>query len=236
MKIGAHVSAAGGLPNAIDRAQAIGAECVQVFASSPRGWAFKPIAEELALKYREKADEAGIGPTFLHGIYLVNLGGGPDHIKKSVESLTNHMNTATAIGAKGVIFHAGNHGGAGYDAIFSQTVDAIQQILKNSAEETLLLIENSAGMGNHIGAAFEEIGKIIASVGNKRVNVCLDTQHTVAAGYELFNKAGLNKAMDEFETHIGLDRLVVVHANDSKTEPGSGVDRHENIGEGHIVE
>lgn len=236
MKIGAHVSAAGGLHNAIDRAQEIGAECVQIFASSPRGWAVKFPTEEIVLNYREKSTISKIYPTFLHGIYLVNLGGKPEHVRKSVDSLTHHMNVADSIGAEGVIFHAGNHGGAGYDAIFSQTVDAITEVLGNSSPSTRLMVENSAGMGNHIGASFEELGKIISSVGSDRLKVCLDTQHTVAAGYELFDKDGLNRAMEEFDDNIGLERLAVVHANDSKTALGSGVDRHENIGQGHIGE
>ena len=235
MKIGAHVSAAGGLHTAIDRAQEMGAEAIQVFASSPRAWAFKPPSDDVVKAFREKTAATGIGPAFLHGIYLVNLGG-PALLEQSVASLTAHLGVASRIGASGVIFHAGSHKGAGFDGVLPQAVAAIGKALDGSPKDAWLIIENSAGMGNHIGASFEEIGRIIEAVGSERVKVCLDTQHSVAAGYMLFDKDGLEKAMAEFDRHIGLKRLVAVHANDSKVPPGSGVDRHENIGEGSIGE
>ncbi|MBM3948188.1 MAG: deoxyribonuclease IV [SAR202 cluster bacterium] len=235
MKVGAHVSTAGGLHTAIDRAQEMGAETIQIFASSPRAWAFKPPSDEVVKAFREKAAASGIGPTFLHGIYLVNLGG-PALLEQSVASLTAHLGVASRMGASGVIFHAGSHKGVGFDGVLPQAVAAITKVLVGSPKDAWLIIENSTGMGNHIGASFEEIGRIIVAVGSERVKVCLDTQHSVAAGYMLLDKDGLEKAMTEFDRHIGLERLVAVHANDSKVPPGSGVDRHENIGDGSIGE
>jgi apurinic endonuclease APN1 len=108
------------------------------------------------------------------------------------------------------------------------------QVLANTSEETWLIIENSAGAGNHIGATFEEIGRMIAGISSDRVRVCIDTQHTLAAGYDITTSSGIDSVMNEFDSAIGLDRLAAVHANDSKTELGSGKDRHENIGLGSI--
>ena len=234
MELGAHVSAAGGVDKAVGRAVDIGAEAIQTFAASPRAWAFKPIADDKATAYREKAAEAGIKSTFLHGSYLVNIGGKPDHVEKSVASLTNHMGAAAQIGAQGVIFHSGSHKGVGFDAVLDQAGDALKQVLDNTDDNVQLIIENCAGMGAQIGASFEELGRLIRAVDSDRLKICLDTEHAFAAGYNIADPRGIEKAMAEFDAEIGLDRLVVVHANDAKVEFASGVDRHENIGEGYI--
>ncbi len=234
MKIGAHVSAAGGLGKVAGRAEAIGAEAVQIFASSPRAWRFKEHSDKDVAAYRENAEATCIDTTFLHGIYLVNLGGSPEQLDKSIDSLTNHMTAASRIGAEGVVFHCGSHKNAGFDAVFDQAVRAIEAVLERSPSDTHLIIENSAGMGFHMGASFEEIGRLVKAVGSDRVKVCLDTEHTFAAGYNLADPEAIDGCVDEFDREIGLDRLIVVHANDAKVEFGSGVDRHENIGEGYI--
>ena len=235
MKIGAHVSASGGLDKAIGRAQEIGAECVQIFASGPQSWAFKPASEDLIISFRQKAEETGIGPNFLHGIYLVNLGSHQtENLNRSRGALVNYLNVASQIGAQGVIFHSGSHKGAGFDAVFQQTVERLTEVLEGSPEDAQLIIENCAGMGNQIGASFAEIGRIMKALASPRVKVCLDTQHSFAAGYDVATKEGLDRTMEEFDREIGLEHLVAVHANDSKIPFGGGVDRHENIGDGNI--
>lgn len=235
MRIGAHVSAAGGLDRAIDRAVELGAEAAQLFCSPPQGWAFKPVPPEVALDFRKKATAGDIDRVFLHGVYLVNLGTeNPVNLRRGIESLTNYATVASAIGASGVIFHPGSHKGRGYEAIFQQTVDAITKILQGSPDDAWLIIENMAGMGNHIGANFQELGRIIQAVGNPRVKICIDIQHAFASGYNINDPDGIEEVMDEFDRYIGLSNLAVVHANDSKKPLGSGVDRHENIGQGEI--
>jgi deoxyribonuclease-4 len=235
MKIGAHVSTAGGVDKAIDRAQGMGAEAIQIFISSPRGWAFKPIPKTVATAFREKATSADISPIFFHGIYLASLGAPTeDNLAKSVQALTDYMQAAEQLGAVGVIFHSGSHRGVGFDGVFDQAIRAMDQVLKASPENVWLTIENSAGMGDHIGSKFEEIGQLMKALANPNVKVCLDTQHLFAAGYDITHKEGLERVMEEFDREIGLSNLVAVHANDSKTRFGSAVDRHENIGEGHI--
>jgi deoxyribonuclease-4 len=237
MRIGAHVSAAGGVSKVIERAQAMGCEAVQLFASPPQGWAFKPVPDTEAKAFREQSRQTGIGPAFLHAVYLINLGSpSPDNLKRSAQSLVNYMAVAAQTGAAGVIFHAGSHKGAGYEGIFKQSVAAITEVLARSPEGPWLTIENSAGMGQHIGSRFQEIGKIMEAVASPRVKVCLDTQHAFAAGYDVAHGQGLEQALEELDREIGLRHLVAVHANDSKTPLGSGVDRHENIGDGQIGE
>ena len=238
MKLGAHVSTSGGLDKAIDRGASIGCETIQIFGSSPQSWAYKPLPEAQTAIFREKAREAGIGPVFLHAIYLINLGTpNPANLEQGIGSLINYMKLAAEVGASGVIFHPGSHKGAGYDGILKQTVSSIEGVLDNSPETPWLTIENTAGMGQHIGARFEELGRIIRSVDaayRDRLKICLDTQHSYAAGYDIATKDGLEAMLAEFDECIGLDRLAAVHVNDSKYVLGAGVDRHENIGEGYI--
>jgi deoxyribonuclease-4 len=237
MKIGAHVSTAGGINKAVGRGVEIGCETIQIFGSSPQAWAFKPIPGEEVEAFRQNAAEAGIGPVFLHAIYLVNLGTSkPDLLEKGIESLVHYMSLASDIGASGVIFHPGSHGGAGYEAIYPQTVSAIQRVLGRSPENSTLVLENMAGMGWHIGAKFGELGRILEGVGSPRLRVCLDTQHCFAAGYDLTTSEGIEAMIAEFDQDVGAANLVAVHANDSKRVCGSGVDRHDNIGEGFIGE
>jgi deoxyribonuclease-4 len=208
---------------------------VQLFCSPPQGWAFKSPPEDQVIAFRQKSEETGIGPAFLHGIYLMNFGSpNPELVEKSIAALVNYMGCASQIGAQGVIFHCGSHKGAGYDAIVKQTTDSLAEVLKQSPLDTQLIIENTAGMGNHICASFAEIGGVMKGLASPQVKVCLDTEHAFAAGYDVSQKDTLARAMEEFDKEIGLNNLAAVHANDAKVEFGSGVDRHENIGEGHI--
>ena len=238
MKLGAHVSTAGGLDKAIDRGLEIGCEAIQIFGSSPQTWAYKRAPEEQTHAFREKAKGAGIAPVFFHAIYLINLGTpNPEMLEKGIGSLTNYMKLAAEVEAGGIIFHPGSHKGAGYEGIFSQTVSSIERVLRDSPEGPALTLENMAGMGQHIGARFEELGRIIGAVDPSlrgRLKVCLDTQHSFAAGYDFTTKEGLDAALAEFDETIGLENLVAVHANDSKCALGEGIDRHENIGQGHM--
>ncbi|KKM22383.1 hypothetical protein LCGC14_1625930 [marine sediment metagenome] len=235
MKVGAHVRASGGVDKAIGRAEDIGAETIQIFSGAPQAWRRKEYRPEEVEAYKAGAAEKGIGPAFVHGVYLVNLATDKEeNLAKSLDALVHDMNVCHLLGVKGVIFHIGSHRGAGYEQVFRQVVESVRKIVDATPEDTWLILENSAGMGGAIGSKFEELGRIIREAGSLRVKVCLDTQHCFAAGYDLKTKDGLVAAMSEFEAEVGLDRLVAVHANDSKCPLAGGVDRHENIGEGHI--
>ena len=237
MKIGAHVSTAGGISNAVGRAKEIGCEAIQIFGSSPQTWAFKPAPGEQIESFKQGLAEAGIGPVFLHAIYLINLGTpNEDSLKKGIDSLIKYMNLAADIGAAGVIFHPGSHGGRGYEAVLPQTVYAIKTVLDASPDGPCLAVENMAGMGQHIGAKFDELGGILKAVDSPRLKICLDTQHAFAAGYDLTNPQGIKAMLDELDAGPGSANVAAVHANDSKRVCGSGVDRHDNIGDGFIGE
>ena len=237
MKIGAHVSTSGGISKAVVRGQGIGCEAIQIFGSSPQTWAFKPVPGEQIELFKQGLADAGIGPVFLHAIYLINLGT-PDKekLKKGIDSLANYMKLAADLGATGVIFHPGSHGGRGYEAILPQTVEAIKIVLDTASEGPVLAVENMAGMGQHIGAKFDELGGILDAVDSPRLKICLDTQHSFAAGYDLANPDGIQAMLDELDAGPGSANVAAVHANDSKRVCGSGVDRHDNIGEGFIGE
>jgi len=235
MLIGAHVSAAGGSNKAVARAEEIGAECFQIFASSPRMWSAKPIADDVAQKYAEEMKRAGMGPTVLHGKYLIALGAeDPELLAKSEKALRADVAAANKLDALGVIFHPASHRGRGFETIIDQFANAVRTILDNEPGDSLLMLETSAGAGDHIGSTFAELGTLIKAIGNDRVAVCLDTQHVWAAGYNIVNTDSLSAALDEFDKEIGIGLLRSVHANDSMRELGSSVDRHENIGDGLI--
>ena len=237
MKIGAHVSTAGGISNAVGRAKEIGCEAIQIFGSSPQTWAFKPVPGEQIELFKQSIADAGIGPVFLHAIYLINLGTpNEDSLKKGINSLIKYMNLAADIGAAGVIFHPGSHGGRGYDAVLPQTVDAIKTVLDASPYVPCLAVENMAGMGQHIGAKFDELGGILKAVDSPRLKICLGTSHAFAAGYDLTNSQGIKAMLDELDADPGSASVAAVHANDSKRVCGSGVDRHDNIGDRFIGE
>ena len=235
MKIGAHVRTAGGVDMAVDRAEEMGAETIQVFSGAPQAWRRKNYSEEEVAAFKARLEATGIGPVFIHGLYLMNFAtDNPELLKKSQEALILEMNSAALIGARGVIFHLGSHKGAGYEARVGQVIDQCGQVLQATPDDVWLILENSAGMGGAVGSKFAELGRIARESGSDRVKVCLDTQHSFAAGYDVKTREGLDAAMAEFDKEIGLDRLAAVHANDSKIEFGGGKDRHENIGEGFI--
>jgi deoxyribonuclease-4 len=198
-------------------------------------WSAKPIAADIAEKYSAEMKRAGMGPTVLHSKYLVALGtADPELLGKSEVALQADVAAANKLGALGVIFHPASHRGQGFEAVVDQFASSVRKILDNEPGDSLLMLETSAGAGDHIGSTFAELGTLIKAIGNDRVAVCLDTQHVWAAGYDITAADTLNAAIDEFDKEIGIELLQSVHANDSMRELGSAVDRHENIGDGLI--
>jgi deoxyribonuclease-4 len=235
VKVGAHVGSSGGLITAFERAKAIGAETIQIFGAPPQQWRRRIIRPEECEAFRAGMRETGIEPVFIHGVYLINLATeSPEQLTKSTDALTGDLKLASAIGAKGVIFHIGSHKGVGFEQVLPQIADALRTVLADTPDDAWIILENSAGMGGSVGSKLTELAAILRAVASPQLKVCLDTEHAYAAGYNLADAKALDKVMQEFDSEIGLDNLVAVHANDSKIALGGGVDRHDNIGEGHI--
>ncbi len=235
MKIGAHVSTAGGIATAFERAVAIGAECIQIFESAPQQWGTARLDDAQVADFREKMAASGIGPVFIHGKYLMNLASADAKIfKTSASTLRSSLNIAGRIGARGVIFHTGSHKGLGLEAVFEQICEAARSVLAETPEDAWMIFENSAGQGGTIGSKFSDLGQILKRIDNPRAKVCIDTCHAFAAGYDLSNAAGVATTMAELDREIGIENVAAVHCNDSKTPLGAGRDLHDNIGAGHI--
>ncbi len=235
MKIGGHVSTAGGLHTGFERAAAIGAECIQIFESAPQQWGTARIDDEQLQKYVDARDASGIAPVFIHGKYLMNLASADAKIfKTSTSTLRSSLNIAGRIGAIGVIFHTGSSKGLGFEAVFEQICEAATRVLDETPPETLMIFENSAGHGDTIGGKFNELGEILRRINNPRAKVCIDTCHAFASGYDLSSAAAVAATMETLGSEIGFENVAAVHCNDSKTALGAGRDLHENIGEGHI--
>ena len=238
MFIGAHVSSAGGIHTAIDRAEDMGCESVQVFTQSPRAWRPTNHPPENLERFKERRAEAGIEGVLCHALYLVNLASPKDEFyEKSVAAMCNTVDVACAIEAEGVVFHIGSHLGAGMDAGLERVVEAMKKILDRCSETTWLLMENSAGAGGTIGRSVVELALVFDRLdGHPRLGVCLDSCHLYVSGCDVTDETALDAVLDELDGSIGLERLRALHVNDAKTPLGSNLDRHDNVGEGVLGE
>lgn len=233
--IGAHVSAAGGLEKVFARADEIGAEAIQMFGSSPRQWAVVQPSAETVKKFQEVQENSRVQQVFLHAPYLVNIGH-PDREmrEKSITALAGHLEICRRLGADGLIFHIGSGKGVPREEAHRAVVESMRFVLQRVGGARLV-IENSAGEGDKIGATSEEIAQLITLVGSERVGVCIDTAHAFASGMiDEYTPEKVRLLFDVFQKTFGLSRLIAFHVNDSKVPTGAKKDRHENIGEGHI--
>ena len=237
---GAHVSSAGGIHTTLDRAEAMGADAVQLFTQSPRMW--RPTNHEPANLelFKERRSELGIAPggVVAHALYLVNLAAPDDEIhEKSRTALRNTMEVACAIEADGVVFHVGSHLGAGMEIGMERCVPALKETLELCNETTWLLMEDSAGAGGTIGRSLEELAALFdACGGHERLGICLDTCHLYVSGVDVTDRGVLDDLLADLDARIGLDRLRALHVNDAAAPLGSNRDRHANIGEGLLGE
>jgi deoxyribonuclease-4 len=237
MPIGAHVSTAGGLSTSIGRAQELGAECMQIFLSTPHRWQLPKHTDEQVEEFCRLVSETDIGPNFAHAPYLLNLASADPALRqRSIDNISAGMVWAERTGLAGLVVHVGSGLGQPVEEAEVQVAEALREVLV-SGSTTMVLLENSAGSGNTLGARFAQIGAVFDRLGrDQRLGLCLDTAHTFASGYDLRDKDGIARAVDEIERSMGLDRLRLIHANDSKVGLGSAVDRHENIGQGLLGE
>jgi deoxyribonuclease IV len=230
--LGGHCS--GGIKKALENAHAFGMDSVQLFAQSPRTWRFPDHDPADLEAFKARREELGIGAVAIHAVYLLNLASTKaDFYEKSVETLSKTVDAACAIGAEAVVFHVGSHQGAGFDAGLERVVPALAQALERCDDTTWLCMENTAGTGDTIGRSLEELAALYEALDrHPRLGVCLDSCHLFASGYDVTDPEGLDLVVKRLEELIGLDRLRVLHVNDSKTPLGSNRDRHDNIGDG----
>lgn len=237
VKVGVHVSIAGSLDLAVDRAKDAGCDVFQIFSRNPRGWAFKPLSDEDAALFRAKVKTTGILPVD-HMPYLPNLASPkPEIYEKSVPTLTAELDRCGRLGIPYLVTHLGHHLGDGIAGGRMRVIKAIGLALEAADNEVMLLLENTAGEKNSVGSSFEHIRAIMDELSFPgRIGVCFDTCHAFAAGYELRTDEGLKDTLAQFDEQIGLRHLRLVHLNDTKGDRGSGLDRHEHIGMGFIGE
>ncbi|PSP75163.1 endonuclease IV [Halobacteriales archaeon QS_3_64_16] len=230
-RIGAHVSVAGGIDNAVPRQREIGGNCGQVFTHSPQVWKQPPVDPEVAERFREE-NAAIDGPWVIHASYLVNLATPKDDLhEKSITSLQKELDAAEELGIEYVNVHLGAHTGSGVEQGLENAASAIDELDVPDGVE--LLIESDAGSGTKLGGELGHLEAVLKYT-DTDVGVCLDTAHTFAAGYDLSTAAGVTETVEEFDERVGLDSLRCLHLNDSKHPCGSNADEHAHIGEGEI--
>jgi deoxyribonuclease-4 len=235
--LGAHMSIAGGVDQAIDRGQEVGCDVIQIFTKSSRQWAAKPYTQEEVDAFRKKQRESPIRTVIAHDSYLLNLGAPVESLrKKSVAAFIDELRRCEALGIPYLIAHPGAHVGSGE----AEGIKTIARSLNEAHRATKGLavrvaLEITAGQGSTLGHRFEQIRQIMdATKESDRLRVCFDTQHAFAAGYDLRTDEGYDRTFEEFDETIGFDRLAAFHLNDSKKGLGCRVDRHEEIGKGQL--
>lgn len=237
LRLGAHMSVAGGLHKAVERIRAVDGTALQVFTRNQRQWDPPPLTAQEIAAFAKARKDWGPHPVAAHVSYLVNPANpDPDKAERSVDALAAELERCAALDIPLLVMHPGSHLGAGTEAgvrTFAANLDKALETAK--APGVTVLLETTAGQGTNLGSTFEELASVIrASSHPGRLGICLDTCHAFAAGYELRTKQGLERTLAELDRIVGLDRLMLVHLNDSRGKLGSRVDRHEHIGKGEL--
>jgi deoxyribonuclease-4 len=234
-RIGAHMSIAGGLPRAVDRAVVHGCESLQIFTKSAGQWRARPLPADEVAMFRRRVEESGVSPVVAHASYLINLAARGEPLRsRSIDSLCEELERAEALGLLGLVLHPGACTG-GSDAEGLQLIARALEIVmkRRRGSPTLVLLEHTAGTGTVLGHRFEHLALILELMPDAgRVGVWLDTCHLLAAGYDITTPSGYAETFAQLERYVGLERLKGFHLNDSKKPLGSRIDRHEHIGKG----
>ena len=239
LRIGAHMSVAGGVSKAVDRALVHDCEALQIFSKNANQWRGKPLDPTEVKAFRTRIERTGITPVVSHASYLINLATTFSALRQqSIAAFVDELDRADALGLMGVVIHPGTCTAGSEEDGLRLIADAIRQAFKaRSRRKTLVLLEHTAGQGRTLGYRFEHLAAIIGHLrGSTRVGVCLDTCHLVASGYDIVSESGYRDTFDAFDRIVGIRRLKVFHGNDSKKPCGSRVDRHEHIGRGCLGE
>lgn len=236
LKLGAHLSIAGGVHKAVERAESAGCDALQVFTKSNSQWRARALSTEETEAFRDGIARRGL-PVVAHASYLINIGSPDDALwSKSRDALETELLRCEALGIPGLVLHPGSHVGSGIDAATARIARAIDEIHAQHPDLTSrILLENTAGQGTNLGHQFEELAGIFAKLdAPDRVGVCIDTAHTFAAGYDISSAQGWDETWNALDREVGLDKVAAIHINDSKTPAGSRVDRHAEIGMGEM--
>ncbi|MFB6268166.1 MAG: deoxyribonuclease IV [Halodesulfurarchaeum sp.] len=234
MLIGAHVSVSGGVHNAVDRQLDVGGNCGQIFTHSPQVWQDPDIDEEEAESFRAETAEKLEGPWVIHSSYLVNLATPKDDLReKSIDSMQREVDAAALLDIPYVNVHLGAHTGAGEDAGLDNAASALDEL--DVPEDMTVLVESDAGSGTKLGGDFEHLAGVLER-SSQDLEVCLDTAHAFAAGYDLSDREAVEETVKAFDDVVGLEHLSCIHLNDSKHECGTNQDEHAHLGEGEIGE
>ena len=238
--LGCHLSIARGFPRAIDEAEELGNNALQLFSHAPSAWRMKELTGEIAGRFRARRSASSVGYLAVHTMYLLNLAGPHNRLyERSVRALIEEVRRAGLLGADALITHLGAHVGSGRKAGIGRIVGALDQLVRSpiwaEAPGVRLLLENTAGSGTTMGASFDELAAILTSVADAtRIGVCFDTCHAFAAGYDLRTRGAVDATLERFDRVAGFDRLEMVHLNDSRLALGSRRDRHAHVGRGEI--
>ena len=235
LRIGAHMSVAGGVSKAVDRAELHGCEAVQIFSKNANQWRGALLDAAEIRRFRRRLEETGIAPALSHASYLINLATVmPQLREQSIAALIDELDRAHALGLLGVVLHPGTCTSGTEEDALRLIADALRTAFRaRPRRKTMVLLEHTAGQGRTVGHRFEHLATIVTHLdGSPRVGVCLDTCHLVASGYDIVSAEGYAHTFAEFERIVGIDRLRAFHCNDSKRPCGSRVDRHEHIGQG----
>jgi deoxyribonuclease-4 len=234
-KIGAHVSIAGGLPRAIERAVASGCETFQIFTKSVGQWRARALPQDEIVLFRRRVAETGLRPVVAHNSYLINIAAAGRPLREqSQAALEEEYDRAVALGLFGLVMHPGSYTSGTEEEGLRLIAEGLQTLLRaRPGSSPLILLEHTAGQGTNLGHRFEHLAAILERLDwTPRVGVCLDTCHLLTAGYDICSEEGYARTFRAFDRVVGLDRLKVFHLNDSKKPCGSRVDRHEHIGKG----
>jgi deoxyribonuclease-4 len=236
--IGVHTSIAGGLAAAVSSAQAKGCDCFQIFARNPRGWLERQLTREEVRAFRDARERAGLWPLAIHSVYLVNLAAQDDLVlDRSRAAFRSEIKRAARLGADYLVVHPGSPKTAPADLGIATAVESIRLAARGLKMNGLrILIENTAGQGSSIGCTFDQVADLLAALDDLPVDVCLDTAHTYAAGYDISTENGFKATIRQIDRTFGFERIKLIHCNDSKARLGSRVDRHQHIGLGYIGE
>ena len=235
--LGAHMSIAGGIGNALLLGAKVQCDAIQIFTKSSRQWACKPYSQEEIAQYRENQKTTGIKKVIAHDSYLLNLGS-PDAVlrQRSILAFIDEMEHCELLGISNLIAHPGSHVGSGEDQGIKTIATSLNEVHQACpGYEVKVTLEITAGQGSNLGYRFEHIARMLdATRESERLQVCFDTEHAFAAGYDIRTREGYERSFSEFDETIGIERLAAFHLNDSKKEFNSRVDRHEHIGQGRI--